>query len=111
MNQAQLRYREKVKREALSAYGECCAICGEKRFELLRIPRNLGNENYFRELERSGDDEPMPGWNLYVWLTVRDWPKNFGFETRCEAHDIAQARNARGRFAAREIVTSAKASR
>jgi len=88
MNLVSARYREKIKREALRAYGETCAICGEKRLELLQIPRNLGNEAYFRELELSDGDEPMPGWNLYVWLKVRGWPKNFGFETRCVNHDF-----------------------
>jgi len=84
MSAKQKKYRHNVKIRGIAAYGGRCIHCGEHDIAKLCIPRRLGNDNYWTEIERLRDEEPAGGWNLYVWLRVRAYPKNFGFEVFCK---------------------------
>ena len=66
----QRRYRQKLKREALEAYGNECECCGENNSVFLCIDHLNGNGNKHRREVGYGD-------TFFQWLRREKYPSGF----------------------------------
>lgn len=67
------RYRAKLKKDALNAYGNECACCGETEFRFLTLKRTVQDDEA-PKYARGGN-------GLYFWLRKQQYPPEF--QTLC----------------------------
>jgi len=73
-----VRYRSRIRREALSQYGGHCACCGEDRYDFLAFDHiNGGGAKHRRQIHG----------NIEIWLRRNGWPP--GFRVLCHNCNMA----------------------
>lgn len=82
------RARQKLRAEALAAYGGSCACCGEGREPFLTIDHVEGSGNVHRR--QVGGSNLSGGETSYRWLKNRGWPE--GFQVLCANCNMAKER-------------------
>jgi len=70
--QRQKRYRERVRKDVLSAYGDKCNCCGEINIEFLTLDHINGKGNQHRK---------EIGNSVYRWIEQNNYPP--GFQVLC----------------------------
>lgn len=80
-------YRQKKRREAIAAYGDCCACCGETIPEFLGID-HMNNDGGKHIVERYGGKKRLGGLSLYRWLKDNGYPP--GFQILCHNCNMAK---------------------
>jgi hypothetical protein len=83
--EVQQRYREKVRRDTIEAYGGMCDVCGS--IKDLEVDHENGLGNHHRDsIFHQGHRSPG-GWNFYLWLKKNGYPKK-GYRLLCKkCHD------------------------
>ena len=79
------KWRRKLKRETMNAYGKICQCCGEKEIKFLAIDHI--NENGAMERKQLGANGG--GCNFYALLKKRGFPK--GYQTLCHNCNFAKS--------------------
>lgn len=80
-------YREALKLEVLSIYGQSCVVCGFSDIDALQID-HINNDG--AEERRSLGGQNFSGWKFYEHLKKNNWPS--GYQTLCANHNaIKQA--------------------
>ena len=70
------RWRQRIKQEAVKAYGSKCACCGETELAFLTLDHiNGSGTKHRKELKMNG------GTSTYSWLKRNKYPK--GFQVLC----------------------------
>jgi hypothetical protein len=82
------RYRLKIRRETITAYGGKCAKCSNSNYDDLELDHVEGQGNKQRE-EIFGYGHNSPGgWNFYLWLKKHGFPQDLGLQLLCtDCHD------------------------
>jgi hypothetical protein len=89
MRASKVRYRAKVRSDALDAYGRVCACCGEAHEPFLTID-HVGNNGSIQAREIGGGKHCGKGHHLYQWLRAHGWPP--GYQTLCWNCNAAKGR-------------------
>src|SRR5579859_3003759 len=71
------RYKAKLKKEVMEAYGNKCACCGESEPQFLTIDHINGDGKTHRKTVSSG----FGGYHFYLWLRKNHYPE--GFQILC----------------------------
>jgi hypothetical protein len=88
----QLRWRLKLKLQALARYGgPSCACCGEERIEYLDLDHIHNNGSEERKLART-----KGGYAFYLWLKKKGWPD--GYQVMCTPCNRSKGRKDRCRL-------------
>ena len=78
---ARKRWRDRVRRECIEAYGGKCACCGEAHHEFLTAEHKKGGGHAHRK--------SINGINFWYWLRKMGFPKR-DFELRCWNCNLAR---------------------
>jgi hypothetical protein len=79
------RHREELRSQALAAYGNACACCGETTDRFLTVDHVSNDGNKHRDKIGSGSTA------LYGWLRTNAYPE--GFQTLCQGCNVAKNHN------------------
>jgi hypothetical protein len=85
----QKRYREKIRHEAIVAYGSCCCDCGTTSEAKLEFDHVDGHGNEHRSKVFGYGHASPGGWNFYRWLKQSGYPQDLRLVLRCtDCHDL-----------------------
>lgn len=70
-----VKWGQKLKLSAISAYGSVCYCCGESKLPFLNLDHEFGGGTQ--------DRKKLPGSSFYHWLKQNNYPKNLGLRVAC----------------------------
>jgi hypothetical protein len=89
----QQRYRAKLKKETIAAYGGKCAMCNNENIESLELDHINGGGNKQRDLVFHYGHQSPGGNRFYAWLRKNGFPKTYDLHILCrECHDKKHGR-------------------